>query len=61
MERNKAVIDKAREELQEGLASLNDQQKMIRMADSSENCWGAVKETKVCANLLTIRRIVQRW
>ena len=45
-EHNKAVIDKVREELQEGSASLNDWQKMIRLVNSSENGWGAVKEYK---------------
>ena len=43
---NKVVIDKAREEFQEGLASLNDQQKMIRLADSSEDGWEVMKEYK---------------
>ena len=45
-DRDKAVIDKAREELQEGAAALNDCQKMICLADSSENGWGAVREYK---------------
>ena len=45
-DRDKVVIDKASEELQEGAACLNDRQKMIRLADSSENGWGAVREYK---------------
>ena len=42
-DRDKAVIDKAREER---AAAFNDCQKMIRLADSSENGWGAAREYK---------------
>jgi len=42
----KAVIEKAKEELQEGATALADHQKMIRLANSSENGWGMVKEYK---------------
>ena len=45
-DREKAVIEKAKEELQEGAAALVDRQKMIRLADVAENGWGAVQEFK---------------
>jgi len=45
-DRDKAVLEKARDELMEGAAALTDRQKMICLADSSENGWGAVKEYK---------------
>ena len=45
-EKDKAIIQKVKEELQEGAASLLDRQKMIRLADTSENGWGAVAEYK---------------
>lgn len=40
------ITQKAKEELQEGVASLLDRQKMIHMADSRENGWGTVTEYK---------------
>ena len=45
-DRKKSVINKAKEELQEGAAALTDRQKMIRLADTAENGWGAVREYK---------------
>ena len=45
-DRDKAVLEKAREELEEGAAVLADRQKMIQLADTSENGWGAVAEYK---------------
>ena len=45
-DREKAVIDRARDELLEGVAALMDRQKMIRLADVAENGWGAVREYK---------------
>ena len=40
------MIDKAKEELQEGAAALTDQQKMICLANSAENGWDAVRKYK---------------
>ena len=45
-DKDKQIIDKAKEELEEGAAALADRQKMIRLADTSENGWGAVAEYK---------------
>ena len=45
-DRDKLIIKKAKDELEEGASALADRQKMIRLADSSENDWGAVAEYK---------------
>ena len=45
-EKSQNVIDKAKEELQEGAAALTDQQKMICLANSAENGWDAVRKYK---------------
>jgi len=45
-DREKSVINKAKEKLQEGAAALTDRQKIIRLADTAENGWGAVREYK---------------
>ena len=45
-DQDKLIIKKAKDELEEGAAALADRQKMIQLADSSENGWGAVAEYK---------------